>query len=159
MAEEQLQDQAAEPQIAIKFVYTMVNDVAAMQHFYTELLGLNETSYRNDEDFGWLVYQCGSVEFMFLRADGEMPVGEEFAMQPGWGGGTLETTSWSLEIPEDRFAATVQAVVEDGAAAFAAKPLWAQDCYWSFPVLDPMGNTVELYTMPAARPESTEWPD
>jgi hypothetical protein len=37
--------------------------------------------------------------------------------------------------------------------------MWLLDCYWSFPVRDPMGNTVEVFAMPAERPEITEWTD
>jgi hypothetical protein len=32
------------------------------------------------------------------------------------------------------------------------------DGYWGFTAMDPMGNTVEIYTIPAEKPETTTWP-
>jgi catechol 2,3-dioxygenase-like lactoylglutathione lyase family enzyme len=135
-----------------------VNDIDAMRHFYTDLVGLAEGSYRNDAQYGWLTYDCGGFEFMCFRTSQPLPVPEQFSAQPGWEGGQRLAISWSVSIPEAQFAEVVQRLKSDGVKCFAEQPLWAQDSYWSFPVLDPTGNTVELYCEVKERPASTEWP-
>jgi len=147
-----------QPAVSIKYVYLYVNDIEVMRHFYTDLVGLEQGAYRNDEQWGWLTYDCGGFEFMCFRAAAPLPVPDEFAAQPGWSGGTRDTVSWSISQPEDGFAACVQRMREAGVSCKFEKPQWAQDSYWSFPVLDPMGDTVELYCMVKERPASTEWP-
>jgi hypothetical protein len=143
--------------VNIKFVYNYCSSIDAMRFFYTELIGLNETSYQNDPDWKWLVYKCGGFEFMFFEAPG-LSAASEFSEQPGWDGGTLPRVSWSIEVPEADFAdAVARLSAAEGVRCFADKPVWAQDSYWSFPVLDPMGNTAEIYSMVKERPASTEW--
>jgi catechol 2,3-dioxygenase-like lactoylglutathione lyase family enzyme len=147
-----------QPAVSIKYIYVYVNEIDAMRHFYTDLVGLDEGAYRNDEKWGWLTYNCGSLEFMCFRAVRPLPVPEEFAAQPGWEGGQLPSISWSVSVPEAQFTEAVQRLKSDGVKSFAEQPFWAQDSYWSFPVLDPMGNTVELFCEVKERPASTEWP-
>jgi len=145
------------PAPKINFIYNSCNDLTAMREFYSNLIGMNETSYREGEQ-GWLVYDCGGFQFMVFPAGYELPVLTDWGMQPGWEGGTLEVPSWSVEVPEPDFAATVQLLIDAGVPCFSDVPRWCQDSYWSFPVRDPMGNTVEVYTMPAVRPGATDWP-
>jgi catechol 2,3-dioxygenase-like lactoylglutathione lyase family enzyme len=142
----------------VKFIYNMCNDLEAMRTFYTDLVGLEQGSFRNDEEWGWLVYKSEGFEMMFFRAEKEISVRQEWACQPGYEGGTLEVTSWSIRIPEDAFPEVVSRVKSAGVRCLAEKPEWRQDCYWGFTAMDPMGNTVELYTEPKERPASTEWP-
>ncbi len=158
MAQEEAEASSA-PEVSIKFVYISCNDLDAMRGFYTDLLGMDEWSYRNDDEYAWLVYNCDGFQFMIFPSDYELPVPDDWGMQPGWEGGTLEVPSWSIEVPEDTYAATVAGLAEAGVPTFAAAPQWCQDSYWSFPVRDPMGSTVEVYTVPSERPESTEWPE
>jgi len=40
---------------------------------------------------------------------------------------------------------------------FNEEPEWRVDNYWGLTVKDPMGNTVEVYTIPKQKPESTTW--
>jgi catechol-2,3-dioxygenase len=148
----------AKPEISIRYIYLYCNDLLAMRHFYTDLVGMQESAFRNDEQWAWLCYTCGSFEFMIFPSDKAVAGQGEYSMQPGWGG-TLPTISWSVRIPEDKFAEVVQRLIDDGVPTVAPKPQWAQDSYWSFPVLDPMGNTVELYAETKTRPQNTEWPE
>lgn len=147
------------PAASVKFVYFHCNDIDAMRGFYTDLLGMDEASYRNDDEYAWLVYNCGSFQFMVFPADAEVPKLDGWGAQPGWPGGKLSTTSWSVEVSEEQYAATVARLQEADVPLYSEQPMWCQDCYWSFPVRDPMGNTVEVYTMLAERPESTVWPE
>ena len=157
MAQEETKAQSG-PAVSIKFIYMSCNDLEAMRAFYSELLGMQESSYRNDEEYAWLVYNCGSFQFMVFPAGYQLPVLDDWGMQPGWAGGTLEVTSWSIEVPEASYAETVTRLSAAGLPTYADQPQWCQDSYWSFPVRDPMGNTVEVYMQPAERPQSTDWP-
>ena len=153
------EDQVRKPEVNVRFLYFFCNDIDEVREFYTDLLGMDEQSYRNDEEWGWLMYQSEGMQIVIMRAPEEVPVHDDWAPQPGWGGGDLPIPSWSVEIPEERFAALVEQINETDIIAYGKKPMWAQDSYWSFPVRDPMGHTVELYNSPKERPESTEWPD
>lgn len=150
-------DKPAEPAISLKYIYVSCNDMEATRRFYVELLGLQEQSYRNDEEWAWLVCKCQGFELMFFPAEQPRAVPEGWTAQPGWQGGTLDGVSWSVEYPAELFAPLVQRLKDAGAPHFFDKPQWCQDCYWSFPVKDPSGYTVEVYTTPRARPASTIW--
>jgi catechol 2,3-dioxygenase-like lactoylglutathione lyase family enzyme len=147
------------PEINVRFLYFVCNDIDAVREFYTNTLGMVEQSYMNDEEWGWLMYQSEGMQIVIMRAETEVPVHKEWAPQPGWGGGELPIPSWSIHVPEKKFNGMVEKLISGGYELYEPKPMWAQDSYWSFPVKDPMGNTVEVYTSPAERPESTEWPE
>lgn len=148
----------ATPEINVRFVYNFCSDLGAMRRFYTDVLGMAEKSY-NDEQ-GWLVYKSDGFELMFFRADGEGPGEKEWAAQPGGGSGTAEVTSWSVEVPEAHFGATVQRLLEAGVPlqGDAKAPDWRQGCYWGITVRDPAGITIEVYSAPKEKPASTTWP-
>ncbi len=142
------------PRVNIRFIYQSCNDLPAMRRFYGELLGMQEASYKEEK---WLVYQCDGFQFMIFPAGYNMLLQDGFAKQPGWEGGDMESISWSVAVPEEDFAATVQRLRELDVEAAFEDPQWQQDSYWSYPVRDPMGNTVEVYCNVARRPASTVW--
>lgn len=150
MAEENQSVATGEPQVKLNYLYAYANDIEAMRKFYTELVGMNEGSYRNDEQWGWLTYKCGDFELMFFRFETPVPAETRWASQPGWDDGTIENVafvvSWSIFVPFDRFTETVKRLKDAGVVCYYPKPQWLQDSYWGFPVKDPMGNTVEIYT-------------
>lgn len=132
---------------AIKFFYIFANDVEKMREFYTGTLGLAEASYMNDPDFGWINYSMDGFEFMVFRTDKQIPVLSQWQGQPGYPGSTGYLPSWSVFIDNSCFEAVVQKCKDAGFKTFSDKPEWRQDSYWGFTVADPMGNTVELYTL------------
>ena len=71
------------PKANIRFLYTFCNDVKLIRAFYTDLLGMTEASFMDTEDFGWLAYQCEGLQYMFFRADSELPHEHRWAEQPG----------------------------------------------------------------------------
>jgi catechol 2,3-dioxygenase-like lactoylglutathione lyase family enzyme len=146
------------PKVNVRFVYKFCGDLSAMRHFYTDVLGMAEKSY-NDEQ-GWLVYKSEGFELMFFRADGGEAGEREWAAQPGGGSGTAEITSWSVEVPEADFAAAVDRLGQAGVPrqGDVNVPDWRQGCYWGITVMDPAGVTVEVYTVPKEKPASTTWP-
>lgn len=148
---------AEKPRVGIRFIYNCTNSLEDTRRFYTELLGMEESAY--EPEWNYLCYKIGELEFMYFGADGELTPTEEFASQPGWAGGTLEVTSWSVEIPEADFGKTVERLRAAGVRTFSDKPEWRIDSYWGYTVLDPNGVTVEVYTIPKEKPTSEEWTD
>jgi catechol 2,3-dioxygenase-like lactoylglutathione lyase family enzyme len=144
------------PNVNIRFIYNYCNDLTEVRHFYTDLLGMKETAF--DEDWNYLCYQSEGISFMFFDNDEGIPVRTEFADQPGWMGGELPITSWTIDVPEEEYADTIDRLKSAGVISSGDNPHWEQDCYWCFPVLDPMGNTVEVTTVPEEKPADTEWP-
>jgi catechol 2,3-dioxygenase-like lactoylglutathione lyase family enzyme len=151
-------EQPAQPQITLGYIYVSCNDIAAMRRFYVELLGMPEQSYQADGEVKWLVCQCRGCELMFFAGGPPLAVPDGWHAQPGWEGGTLEGVSWSVEVPLELYAVTVQRLLDADVEHFFDKPQWFQDTYWGFPVKDPQGNTVEVFCLPATRPASTVWP-
>jgi catechol 2,3-dioxygenase-like lactoylglutathione lyase family enzyme len=151
------QNAEVKPEIRMPFVYSFCNDIEAVRNFYVKLLGMTEKSYQNTEEFGWLNIDGGGFEFMYFRTPDPVPE-RGFAGQPGDGGGDGLHTSWSVAIPEDDFEATYERLREARVRAMTETPTWRQDCYWGYTVMDPAGNTVEVYTTPKERPASTDWP-
>lgn len=146
----------ATPEINVRFVYDFCNDLGAMRRFYTELLGLDEAGYSEEQRY--LCYQSEGFRLMFFRPGAEVEVLEEWADQPGYEGGTSYVTSWSVEVPEGKFADAVERLRAAGVECFSQNPTWCVDSYWGLTVKDPMGRTVEVYTIPKSRPASTTWP-
>lgn len=121
------------------FLYLHSSDLAVSRRFYTELVGLNEIYFSDtDQSVG---YQHGTLQ-LTISADPETSTATGWARQLGWEGGTGSRPSWGLELAADAFAAAVRSVVADGAVTWTSEPSWVG--YWSFPVQDPMGQTVEL---------------
>jgi catechol 2,3-dioxygenase-like lactoylglutathione lyase family enzyme len=148
-----------QPNISIRFIYSFCNDVRSIRHFYTDLIGLKEVSFKDTDEWGWVVYQSEGFQFMFFRAENQIPIIKDWTLQPGYEGGTRAGISWSILIPEEFFPETVKRLIDDGVKNLKGKPEWCQDSYWGFAVMDPMGNTCEIYCEPKTRPQTTEWSD
>jgi hypothetical protein len=97
MAEEPSEKQV--PAVGIKYFYVYCNDIEAMRVFYSELLGMEEVAFNNDDKGAWLVYDCGGVELDIFPADGEIEVKQDWGAQPGWPGGMHYRPSWSVSVP------------------------------------------------------------
>lgn len=141
--------------VNVRFIFNYCNDLAAMRRFYSQLVGLKEKDYR--EEWGYLCYASEGLEFMFFRSDKEMPHIDEWSDQPGWEGGTLKITSWAIHIPEMMFKDVFERLHSAGVKMLTDSPEWRVDNYWGITVMDPMGYTVELYTIPKEKPASKLW--
>ena len=139
----------------IGFIYYYCNDLAEMRRFYTDLLGMKEVAY--DEEYGYLRYKTAGIQVVFFKATEEVRIPDGFAEQPGWEGGTLEIPSWAVNVAEEEYPKTVKRLQNAGVKPFTPDPVWVHDSYWSFAVLDPMGNTIEVTMVPAIKPDNTEW--
>ncbi len=120
------------------FTYLFCDDLSAMKRFYGEVLGLDQVW----DDGRSLAYMIGDHQLSITADARARPAVGAFAIQPGWIGGTEARTSWSLECDPADFKRVVSAAKHVGATAFRDRPEWVG--YWSFPLLDPMGNTVEV---------------
>jgi catechol 2,3-dioxygenase-like lactoylglutathione lyase family enzyme len=143
--------------VTFRFVYNHCNDLEAMRHFYTDLLGMTEIGF--NLDWNWLGYQCDGFQLCFFGAYETQPVLTEFTDQPGYHGGDLEGISWSIEIPGENFAETVDRLLEAEVPRLFDEPQLNLGSYWGFPVLDPMGITVEVFCFAEDIPESGNWSD
>ena len=145
------------PTVNIRFLHVPCSDVGAMKDFYADHLGMEVSTYRDDEQFAWCVLQSEGLQLMFHR-HADVPAGPAgFAWQPGDGAGNRMVMSIGLSVPETDFRAAIDALREAGTEAATPEPTWRQDSYWGWTVRDPGGNTVEVYCSVAERPESTTW--
>ena len=158
-------DEMAEkkPSFNVRFLYSMCNDVNVMRAFYSDVLGMSELSFRDDENFGWLVYDTEGFQLMFFRWDTELPVEQRWAWQPGdFREDGAPLMSFSLEYPEDELHAVVKRVREAGATTATDDPTWRQMSYWGWTIKDPMGKAIELFSSVKDQPEegvTPEWKD
>ena len=108
----------------------MCNEITAMRHFYTELLGMQEQAFLNEKEFGYLSYYCQDrLCLMFFYSGKEAPKHTEWAWQPGYEGGSLHITSIAIEILEQDFAGTVERLKKEGVRVFSDVPDWRQNSY------------------------------
>ncbi len=125
--------------IRVHTLFRWCNDVAALRHFYGEVLQLNETFYRNDDQHGWLTYQVDRMQLVFMRSSTPLPLSPDWAKQPGYAGGSAEVDSVLLVVDASAFQALVTRLKA------ANIPMNTQvDANYQCVVRDPMGWTVEI---------------
>lgn len=144
----------------LKYLYLYCNDVKKMKEFYTDLLGMKETYFQNDEQYGVFCFDSEGLEVMFFRVSGNpLPVATAWASQPA-DDGTFEFTSWAIQVGEEDFNNIVERIKNDlEIPKRSGRPNWRVNSYWGINIQDPMGNTIELFTIPKEKPEKTEWDD
>ena len=135
----------------LKFIYVPARDLTSMQRFYGEFLGLTEIHADDDA----VSYDCHGLQFTIYVAPNVADAPEEWATQPGWTGDTTPLISWSVELNQEAFVRAIHAIRLSTQRSLHDRPQWVG--YWSFPVKDPMGNTVEITWPPGRPPKSTAW--
>ncbi len=146
------------PRIHLRFAFHFANDLGPMRRFYGEGLGMTELMFVDEEPAGFLVYETEGLQLMFFRSEKPLLVADDWASQPGWEGGAAEVDSWGIEVPEKELGRTVERLRGLGAPFFKKDPEWRQTSYWGVSVRDPMGRTIEVYSVPKTKPRSTVWP-
>jgi catechol 2,3-dioxygenase-like lactoylglutathione lyase family enzyme len=141
----------------VNFIYLYCNDLQAMRHFYSQLLGLNEIYHAAAANgaAAAVAYNCDGLQFTIFADRSAQSVPKGWARQPGWDGGTQSTISWSVCFSESEYPAVVKRLHDAGVEAYFDLPKWHG--YWGYPVKDPMGNTVEVVHSPEVEPENTDW--
>jgi len=140
------------PQPGIIFLYLFCNDLHAMRHFYSNLLGLNEIYYSEVPD-GPVAYDCDGLQFTIVFNASAQKAPPGWGCQPGWQAGSQPIISWSVVLTEGGFETAVQRLMAADVEAFYKEPQWQN--YWSFPVKDPMGNTVEIVLASEKEPKNS----
>jgi len=130
------------------FLYLHSGDLERARDFYTNVLGLNEIYFSDEEQS--VGYQVGSVQITIGQHSEARHV-ERWSSQLGWQGGTASDPSWGFHLEVEPFRDAVERSRRQRSEVYRAEPEWVG--YWSFPVKDPMGNTVEISsTDPGAWP-------
>jgi hypothetical protein len=111
-------------------------------------LGLTEIFFSKEEST--IGYQIGSLRVTIATHADAVHV-DGWAKQLGWAGGSTPMPSWGVECAPSEFQHAVEAARIAGIDTLHSEPRWVG--YWSFPVKDPMGYTVEIST-----PERDAWP-
>ncbi len=120
------------------FTYIFTNDIGKMKWFYKDLLGL-ELIWNQDDHIAFKI----SDHQLSIKYHKDYKVQTPaFAIQPGWDGGKEPRTSWSINFDAISFEKTVNLLVDHSIQSYFVEPQWKG--YWSFPVLDPMNNTIEI---------------
>lgn len=123
------------------FLYLHCLDLTAMRSFYGDALGLEEIYFSDVERT--VGYRVGSLQ-LAVREDSDAERATGWAKQLGWAGGDGTQPSLGFELPTDIFGQVVVSLLASRSPSRNALPEWVG--YWSFPVQDPMGNTVEIST-------------
>ena len=130
------------------FLYLHGAHLESARSFYSGVLGLRETYFSAEK--ATIGYQVGTLQITIAR-HAEASHIDGWARQLGWSGGSTSAPSWGIELASREFRRAVAAARDVGTDSLKAKPQWVG--YWSFPVRDPMGNTVEIST-----PDRDAWP-
>lgn len=127
-------------ELKINTLFRWCNDIRPMRIFYTDLLGLPETFFRDDKEHGWLTYNAGGVQLVFMRASEELSVGIGWALQPGYRGGTQEVPSWLMTATDRNEFRGIVNRLQQAAVPMKDNIDSSRQCI----VHDPMGWTIEI---------------
>ena len=130
--------------IHLHTVFRWCNEIDTMRCFYSDLLGLEETFYRNDAEHGWLTYQAGT-QIVFMRGTNPIETTSGWAKQPGFRGGNVELDSWLLTFTKADFEVLKQRLANSDIEQLTGEGI---DSSRQIIVHDPMGITVELSIEP-----------
>ena len=120
------------------FTYLFTNNIEEMKLFYQSVLGL-ELIWDETDD---IAFKIGDHQLSVTFHKEFVVPSAHFAIQPGWQGGTHPRTSWSIAYDASSFKNTVKKLSENRVKSYYRTPQWKG--YWSYPVLDPMNNTIEI---------------
>jgi catechol 2,3-dioxygenase-like lactoylglutathione lyase family enzyme len=109
-----------------------------MKWFYSDILQLKLIW----DDEGSVAFMIGDHQLSIDYHEEFKSPPNKFSIQPGWEGGTEPRIGWSLEYDKENFNKVVNAILINDITKYNNKPMWKG--YWSFPILDPMNNTIEI---------------
>lgn len=129
-------------------LFLMCNDVAQVEKFYGQILGIKVTGSAIE---GYIDVDAG-IHITFFKGDYELPIQKDWAWQPGYKGGTANIASWTIKFNDVEFRKALAKIKSEQVESLKDTPEWRHDSYWGYTVKDPMGNTIELYTVPKSKP-------
>ena len=134
------------PRVFHHTLFMYCNDVAPMRRFYIDLLGFEESYYRNDDEAGWFQFQSGTLQVTFTRSKDPAPILDEWTFQFSYREGTLEKTSWAIEVAYEDYDAVIERMIAaEDVVHLEDTPRTPRDGQYCFWVRDPMGTTIEIY--------------
>ena len=143
--------------IKLKYIYRYCNDINEMKDFYSGILGFQEKSFGDHKGFGWLEYEFGDTKLAFYKDEGKAPKIKDFAKQPAQDLGKKEITSFGIQYKEEEFRKLYEKLVEEKISLLTEKPQWLVDSYWGITIRDPMGFSLEIFSIPQEKPSDFEW--
>jgi catechol 2,3-dioxygenase-like lactoylglutathione lyase family enzyme len=123
----------------IQFVYSYSTELAATRLFYGELLGLPITV----DTEAFIEFSAG-VKLVFLRNGAGAVAAPEFSSMPGWPETGGVRALCSIRYGAADYRTCIERLVASGVRCRTPDPVWRDGC-WELAVLDPSGNTVELF--------------
>jgi hypothetical protein len=132
--------------------FNICDDVNSIRYFYAEIVGLKVNAFKRN---AYVDFKLKGKTMMFYQADKIFKKLKTF--KDNYNNEQAENISWTIEVEEEVFAPTVQRLLTANIVILNDEPEWKNDGYWSFTVLDPSGNRVEIYMEPKKAPVSTVW--
>ncbi len=149
--------QAAPSPVKEMSVTLWCNDLTGMRRFYIQEMGLQETWFHDAVDFGMVCCKGSGFGLMIHRSPEPMETGVIWnAVAADGRGNRRPALSFSYR-DEGAYRALVARLKRSGAKSATQNPIWFDNSFWQFYVMDPMGNTLELFWTPTNPPPSTEW--
>ncbi len=142
MYQSKITEQISTMKLSSPFIFHLCNDIDKVRFFYTELLGLHELEYKKDT---YVDYKFKETTIMFSAKENILSGIKNFNSKHQ---NEFEPFSWSIEVTEDLFPVIVNKLCKAGIKTIQKVPAWNHDGYWSFSVLDPMGNNIQIYMEP-----------
>lgn len=128
--------------LQLRTLYFHCNDIDAMRAFYTDLLGLPESYYRNSEQHRCLAYQIQGAELVFMPAHEQLPLQTEWARQPGYAGSESTAKTWLFTMSNSDFEIISERVRNSDIPVY--NNLEEYDDSQQLFIKDPMGMTIEI---------------
>jgi hypothetical protein len=132
--------------------FNLCDDVNSIRYFYSDIIGLKENAYKRNS---YVDFKSKGKTMMFYQADKIFKKLKTF--KDNYKNDRTDSISWTIEVEEEVFATTVQRLLDANIVILNDEPEWKTDGYWSFTVLDPAGNRVEIFMEPKKAPVSTVW--
>jgi len=109
------------------------NDIDKMRHFYSELLGLEETYYQNDSERGWYSCLAENIQLVCVRAGLPLPVRESWEQPID----DENSPTWQIKLPMETLLTALNRLKTAG-----VQSIKSQDN--TIIVFDPMGSPIQL---------------
>lgn len=120
------------------FTYLFTNNMSETKKFYSEILAL-ELIWDEEDD---IAFNINNHQLSIQYHKDFKKASPLFSIQPGWKGGVAPRTSWSIAFESNEYNQVIARLQKESVKTYHSVPQWVG--YWSFPVLDPMNNTIEI---------------
>jgi LysM repeat protein/catechol 2,3-dioxygenase-like lactoylglutathione lyase family enzyme len=132
--------QPTTPTVRLHTLYLFANDLDAVVHFYSDILGL-ESQIAEDH----VIFKLDDLNLVYLLAETTVPVLTEWQRQPIYDGGTVESATFTIEVIASEFALIAgRAIADPTTSAYKDAVLVTDENQHAMFLQDPMGYTVGI---------------